>query len=347
MANENWRYTLFGLRLACDRNLPWLLPAEFDQPDLHIQFDPPREVLLTLLRHPEQTCYVGRNTEQGVPLFTLSRLDGGRYLRFLYCDGCQFVLDSLGSRLWVTYPPSLSAEYVDMYLLGPILGYLLRLRGVVCLHASAVAVDGEALVLVGTNGVGKSTTAAAFARSGHAILADDIVALVDDQEGFHVHPAFPMLRLWDDSAAALYGSCDALPLIARDWDKRFLDVRPQFSNGALPLGAIYLLGERTHDPRAPWFEAVTGHAALMALVSNTYSTLLLDQVRRVRELDVLHRVATTTRLQRVFALNDAGQLARFCSAIIDDFRARRGRRQQGKVCTSAALRRLNQAELQV
>ena len=53
----------------------------------------------------------------------------------------------------------------------------LRLRGVPALHASAVAVGGAALAVVGSAGAGKSTTAAARAARGHAVVADDVLAL--------------------------------------------------------------------------------------------------------------------------------------------------------------------------
>ena len=42
------------------------------------------------------------------------------------------------------------------------MGFVMLLRGIVCLHASAIAIDDEAIALLGPAGSGKSTTAAAF-----------------------------------------------------------------------------------------------------------------------------------------------------------------------------------------
>ena len=110
---------------------------------------------------------------------------------------------------------NLTIEDMATYLLGPVLGLLLRLRGVTCLHASAVAFGETAVAFVGSEGAGKSTTAAALARRGHAILSDDIVALAEHNGSFFVHPAYPYLCLWPESVESLYGSAEALPSSAR------------------------------------------------------------------------------------------------------------------------------------
>ena len=63
------------------------------------------------------------------------------------------------------------------YLAGYVLAFVLRLRGSVPLHASAVAIDGRALLFVGDSWAGKSSTAAAFSILGYPVLADDIVRI--------------------------------------------------------------------------------------------------------------------------------------------------------------------------
>jgi len=91
---------------------------------------------------------------------------------------------------------NLTTEDAATYLLGPVLGLLLRLRGVTCLHASAVALADRAIAFVGSEGAGKSTTAALLARKGLAIISDDVVALVERDALFTFIPAYPYLSLW-------------------------------------------------------------------------------------------------------------------------------------------------------
>ncbi len=125
------------------------------------------------------------------PVLQVWKLEGGAYFRLRYCDGVEFVVDRRGTRVWARWPDKATLEDVTVYLLGPVLGFLLRLRGITCLHASAVAVDGQALAFMGPPGAGKSTTAAAFARRGYPVLTDDITALEEKGERFWVLPGGP------------------------------------------------------------------------------------------------------------------------------------------------------------
>ena len=194
------------------------------------------------------------------------------------------------NKIWAAWPQSSTLQDTLAYFLGPVLGLLLRLRGTVCLHASAVSIKERGVVFVGPEGTGKSTTAAGFAQRGHGVLSDDIVALVEREERFHVVPAYPSVNLWPDAVKMLYGAPNALPLIATDWDKRFLALGKEgtsrFEGRQLPIGAIYLFD----DPVATsdeCFKSVSKKDALLMLVANTYATNFLDAKQRAEEFAVL------------------------------------------------------------
>jgi hypothetical protein len=245
---------------------------------------------------------------------------GGEYLRIAYPDGTQFWLDRKRKELWAVWPGTSSLEDTASYLLGPILGLLLRLRGVTCLHASAVAFQDRSVAFVGSQGTGKSTTAAALARQGYGVLSDDIVALVERDGTFHVMPAYPHLSLWPDSVKILYGSAEALPRFIPDWDKRRMDLGERgthFQNRSLPLGAIYVLGERRPDP-APLVESMKPQMALLALVADTYANKILDREMRASEFSVLGRLVTSVPVRRVYPHEDAGRLEELCAVIRRD-----------------------------
>jgi hypothetical protein len=264
-------------------------------------------------------------TETGEPGLRVWRVEKGEFLRMAYADGTQFWLDRKRETLWAVWPEKLTLEDTASYLFGPILGLLLRLRGVTCLHASSVAFKDYSVVFVGAAGAGKSTTAAAFARQGYGILSDDIVALVEQEGAFHVMPAYPHLSLWPDSVKMLYGSAEALPRFIPDWEKRRMDLGSQgtrFESRPLPLGAIYLLGERRPGP-APYLESTRPRNALLALVAETYANKILDREMRASEFAVLGRLATTIPIRQVHAHKDAGRLEELCDVIVEDFAALR------------------------
>jgi hypothetical protein len=205
------------------------------------------------------------------------------------------------------------------------MGFVLRLRGRICLHAGAVAIGDQAVALVGPPGAGKSTTTAAFARLGCPVLSDDLLPIWDERGIFSILPGYPSLRLWPESVNALFGSADALPPLTPNWDKRSLDLIANgypFSADPLPLAAIYILGERSAQLAAPFVSDVSGHTALIALIANTYSNLLPDTGTRTPALRLLGRIAAHVPLRQVTPHEDVANLPALCGAILDDFHAR-------------------------
>jgi predicted ATPase len=202
------------------------------------------------------------------------------------------------------------------------MGLLLRLRGAVCLHASAVNVDDFAVIFVGLEGAGKSTTAAAFAQQGFAVLSDDIVALVEREQQFHALPAYKRINLWADSVKLLYGSRDALPQIIPNWEKACLqlgeDGKARFEERALPIGAIYALGDSAANSGES-VEAISQRTALMTLVTNTYATTFIDAKQRAQEFAVLGRLVTAVPIRKVNAKRGTLRVDELCDVIQRDF----------------------------
>jgi hypothetical protein len=257
----------------------------------------------------------------GRPALKIWNTADGVRLHLVYYDGMEFWLERRGKEIWALWPEKSSLEEACSYLLGPVLGLLLRLRGITCLHASAVVLSGQAVAFVGAEGAGKSTTAAAFAREGHAVLSDDVVALEERDSGFLVMPAYPQVCLWPDSVASLYGSADALPHFSTGWEKHRLTLgsgRAQFENRPVPLGAIYFLGERRAEA-APAVEPVRAQAALLSLVADTFANKILDRAMRAKEFEILGRLATAVPVRRVFSHCDASRIRNFCRIILEDF----------------------------
>jgi hypothetical protein len=271
-----------------------------------------------------QTFYAnGRHSAGAEPVLRVWRVAEGKYFRFHYKDGTEFLIERTGSQVWGTWPEPWTVEDIAVYLLGPVFGFLLRLRGVVCLHASAIAVDGRAIVLQGPAGAGKSTTAAAFARLGLPVLSDDIVAIEERRGAFVVQPGHPRLRLWPDSVRALFGHPDALPPLAPNWDKRCLDLaapRSESDLRSLPLDSVYMLSERQDNETAPCISGVAAREGLIDLIANTYANNLLDPGMRANEFRLLSRLMASVPVRRVVPHADPASLSRLCEVILEDHR---------------------------
>ncbi|HXB68835.1 MAG TPA: hypothetical protein VNY05_11350 [Candidatus Acidoferrales bacterium] len=241
---------------------------------------------------------------------------------FAYGDGTEFLVSPEGRRVIATIPQGSSFEDTCTYLVGPVMGFVLRLRGVVCLHASTVMIDGRAVAFCGPPGAGKSTTAAAFAQRGHAIVAEDVAALDDRGSEFFVRPGYPRINLWPHSAAALCGSEEALPQITPTWGKGYLALTglAQFHPTPAPLAAVYMIGSR--NPGAtPEIRELTAVDAFMALAANTYTPYLLDAAMRAREFDVLRRLVAHVPIRLVHPPEEIANIGSLCDALLQDYGA--------------------------
>jgi len=86
---------------------------------------------------------------------------------------------------------------VEHQLLNAVLPIYAGLRGLVCLHASAVVEEGRATVFAGPSGSGKSTSAWKAVRRGGGLLGDDAVSLRRRDQGWLAHPCARTLRMAD------------------------------------------------------------------------------------------------------------------------------------------------------
>ena len=316
-------YYVFGLHLRTNLPLPGSLsPTSLNNPPevaLHLSTRPyPAE---ENARAREELTYTSCDSGQtGSGGLCIWRVVNKGLLHITYPDGTQFWLDDKRENVWATWPASSSLEETSTYLLGPIFGLLLRLRGITCLHASGVNLGGKGIAFLGIPGAGKSTTAAAFARDGHAVLSDDIVPLVEREGSFHMMPAYPHLSLWPDSVNMLYGSPDALPRFTPNWEKRCLVLGEKgtlFQSRPVPLAAIYILGE--HRPvDTPFVQAVRPRPALLSLVADTYANRILDREMRAREFEVLANLVSRVPVRQVCAPNGVNCLEEVCRVIYGD-----------------------------
>jgi hypothetical protein len=312
----------YGLHLRSNIPIPGLPPSEPQAiVDVEISLGEPIDDAADLSSYERRHVSPFGN-RHGEPLVVVSSSrDAGGYL-WQYWDGQRFLLDATGRHIRGDWPASRTMDDVALNLLGPILGFVLRLRGFTCLHASAVAVGGEALAFVGRRSAGKSTTAAAFVLLGYPLMSEDVVPVVEGSGGYAAIPGYPSVRLWPRSVDTLYGAESALPLLTQSMDKRRLDVHQQghtFQTSPLPLAAIYYLSKRrSYDP--PHVESVPRQRALMMLVTDTYTNYALDKEMRAREFALLGRLTKEVPFRFVTPHKDPRRVTDMCRLILDDLR---------------------------
>lgn len=319
------KYKIYGLKVLSEDAIPGLTPSSYHSgPDLKVYFGSLPRSLGPDSGAPKE-WYVSGEHDSGEPTLRVWSILNGKIFRFLYYDKTEFVVDGGGTHVWVRWPSHFDPEDAAIYLLGPILGFVLLLRGTVCLHASSVALEKGALAFVGAPGAGKSTIAAAFAGLGYAVVTDDVVSLSDRGDEFHVQPGYPCIRLWPKSVQALYGDPEALPLLTRNWEKRGLflgESGGMFQSESMKLKAVYLLGERSDEASAPRVEPVAKSEGLIDLVKNTYVNYLKKGGAKSLEFQLLSRLVSAVEIRRIIPHKNIGELHRLCDIVVSDFENR-------------------------
>lgn len=315
-------YSVYGLRVIADGPIPGLVALDEG---------PSMDVRVWLNRMPgwwesrraaltdEDLCYRSP-FENGLKVW---QVDGG-WRRLLYHGGYEFLVNPQDAEVWSCWPSGVTLQSATPLLIGPVFGFVLRMREVCCLHASAIDTGLRSIALCGPPHAGKSTAAAAFARHGLAVMSDDIVALAEDQDTFMARSGYPRLCLWPDAAASVCGPGHDLPIMAPGGDKRYLELASnghRFQPRSLPLTAIYLLGEREEGPGYPKVEPVSGREALLKLAGNTYMNYLLDRRLRSLEFQLLSRLVSRVPVRRAISHSDPSALPALCNAILEDQRS--------------------------
>jgi len=162
-----------------------------------------------------------------------------------------------------------SSQHLSIPLFGAVFATLLHMRGMLVLHASAVARDGQCVIFLGNKGAGKSTTAFAMIADGYELLSDDVVAIIFDAEGHpQVLPAFNQVKLLDDAAEKFGLDLDAAEQIHPLVEKRRHQAQNAFRNESARATAVYVLDRDAKGAVLPY----PADAALKALIGFSYAS---------------------------------------------------------------------------
>lgn len=289
----------YGLTIRSAVPLPELTPADpADPADLTITFGPV----------PDLPAYAGLGTS-AYPTpdeIYLGFRDAGK---FAIRGGREIVLEPLAEA---------DARVLRLYVLGPALTLALHQRGWLVLHASAVAVGGQAVGFLGAPREGKSTMAAALQQRGPDLVADDVVAVAVAPGAaagpLWVYPGFPQLKLWPEAVTGLGEDPAALPALRPDLSKLARRLATGFSAAPLPLGRLYVLAEGP----AVAIEALDRQAQLMALVRHSYVARALPRLDAATHLRQCAAVVAAVPVARLVRPRDLGQLGAAAEAVLAD-----------------------------
>jgi hypothetical protein len=249
-------YRMCGLTLASCVELPGVAPeVPAASPDAVVAYGPVPETLPGAARRT-------LNWEAGAKRLLL-RVPG--VARFLIQDGRE---------TWLEPMPGRGAGDLAVFITGAVLGVLLHQRGRFVVHASALAVNGEAVVFCGPSGSGKSVLAAALTGAGYPLVADEVCCIDTDGERPMVVPDGRRLKLWADTVERLSLAERKHAVVRAGIEKYWVDPTTPSWGEALPLRAVYFLHPALL-PDTAGLQPVAPIDAVAALRVNTYRRRLV------------------------------------------------------------------------
>ena len=277
---EKYLYKAFGMVIMSAMPLPELWPVIDEPADISIEYT---EI--------EADRYGGQDKDfhysVAPTLFYLQIHDTARYL----------VIDK--QKILVHPEPGATEEAIRIYLLGTCMGILLLQRGFLPLHGSSIATPNGGILFLGDSGMGKSTIAAAFCERGYTLISDDICSLsIGDTNTIMLHPAFPQLKLCEDSLQELSITVPVSAQISGDEEKFRVVNRSQFQLVPLNINKIFILGKS--DIQHIQITLLEGVEKFTKLTDNIYRGIFIEQLElSTQQFQYCALLSNTIRMYQV------------------------------------------------
>ena len=310
-------YQAYGLILQSPLPLPCPLAPGSDRPDVLLHAGSTTRFARARVEHPP--------ADDTRTWFRFHRLaDGSAYLK--WTGLFEFVISPDGREILFHRQKTAAPESFSVYLLSQVLSFSLLSFGTEPLHGTAVVVGGEALVLLGDCGYGKSTLGAALLARGLPILTDDLVALEKSDVGWMVRSGIPRIKLFPAVARRLLGSDLGGTPMNGGTSKLVLPLGPgQAVSRSVPLRALYVLsppGEhRSVKGRPVQIERLSGREAFLEVIRAAFNLMALESSRMASQFAFARRLILAVPVRRLTYPRDFSRLSTVCDALLADLAA--------------------------
>lgn len=282
-------YRIYGLRVQSQ------IPFSPAQPDVPGE----AEVRIVFGRVPDFLREAGR---KGYGTWT----NGFTSAWFRVRDGTQVYVEG-GNQITVELSKEPRMLLVTSLLLGAGMALICLQRGEPFFHGSALDAGGQAILLCGESGAGKSTVAMELLQRKLGFLADDTMRVHPGVGGMLAEPSYPQQKICRDMALKCGKPLEELIYIDEERDKYAWRRQDCYRKEAVVLGKIFWLRKDPVDCRkdAVRIRRITGKEALEILSAQLYladtykySTgipyLLMEQLIRIAGQTEIYEVGRQT-----------------------------------------------------
>jgi len=314
-------YSVYGLTVRLSHPIDLLAPRALENYDVRVDLS---NEAVPLNRH-ELNASVNTDHQNGIEV-----IDTQDWLivAFLKSSGekLYFYVRKDGTEVVSEKPPSIPNSDVHSFLLGPVLGCVMRLRKKVCIHASVLEDKGKAFAFVGHKGAGKSTTAASLLQAGASLVSDDIAILNPDSAPHPiVSSGYPGIRLRPNVLSLFDLDPNNFKQVISGDSKCYVPVESDgctsawnFKTSPSPLFKIYILPPRNQDINALEMTRLSKQQAVMSLVPHSYARRVLNKNQRAQEFQFISRLSQQIPVTTLDRPDDLQQLPDIAAAILAD-----------------------------
>lgn len=316
-------YRIYGLNINSSEKISLLPDTANKTTDISIYWTTDESNTPFSTLNWERFINKGLENRKRLHVFTATTDEGTFYNLNYFTDtgSLLFILNPLFDKMWIVYSNDEPKYNIESILVGPALGAIQRLKGVICLHSSVINIDGKAVAFIGQKRAGKSTMAAAFVKNGHNVIADDLAVLTERDGSISVFPGYPKVRLRPQSLLAIHNDkLETFQQVYPNRDSRYTDIEHRFEKEPLPLRAIYILSPADDIGTTPEFEPVNAAQKMVRVMEHSFAAYMLNSDLKKEEFSFFARLTMLIPIRKINFEHNLDFLDTNCSEIVKDFR---------------------------
>jgi hypothetical protein len=229
-----------------------------------------------------------------------------------WSDLFDFVVSPDGSEIDVYTEPAITSEFLYTHLITQVMSVALLQKGIESFHASAVEIDGRALVLLGGSGHGKSTLTAALVQRGAHLITDDLLIVERRGEGYAALRGAGRLKLSPETAGHIGVQWKSTPMSDGSGKHIYMLPEATWSDDAVKIARMVVLRPHSEALHVRVMSAAETTPMLLAAVFNPLDT---RPARLAGLLTLCRDVASAIECVEADIPRDLAALPRVISAI--------------------------------
>ena len=311
-------YQLYGLVIDIDDVLSDVLSVPHTEIDIRIR----RNSSSKQLSGPYD-WFMHWHLHEDKPWLSFAKINNGYLLRFHQL--ADFFINGEGDQITYTPENGVPEETTHHLLLDQVIPLVINLKGGQALHVSAVLMPQGVVGFAGPTGSGKSTLSGSLFNLGYPLVCDDCLAILTKHDQIFAIPAYPGLRLWEDTLDYLFGDNGTYISVAHYTNKRRVEIEKipkAYCTEPKPLKRLYTIANASEDKNKSdiVIERLSARESFMALIRCAFRLDITDQRMLKRQFHFLEQLVSNVSVRLVSFPKNFRFLPAVGEAILNDLK---------------------------